>query len=173
MSNIPDFAPGCYGSALAYDDAAPICQVCKFAGECKPLHLSNLEALQEALHIPKRKTAVRREVEAPAASPEMTLPVKVRALVDKLDRSSLRVTERLARGENPFLDTSSNFLKIVGHLLVRANRPLSRRDFAMAFQMKLHWTPGTADSHARMAMQALTHIGAVDEIDGAVIVRRG
>lgn len=172
MSNIPDFAPGCFGSALAYDDAAPICQVCKFAGECQPMHLTNLAALQTALSIPKRATA-KREVEAQPVAAEMTLPVKVRALVDKLDKSNLRVTERLARGENPFLDTSSNFLKVVGHLLVRSSRPLFRRDFAMAFQMKLHWAPGTADSHARMAMQALTHIGAVDEIDGAVIVRRG
>lgn len=171
MTDIPDFAPGCFGSALAYEETTPVCQVCKFATECRPMHQRNLTALQTALRIPARKTMAPKRIASPNSG-GMTLPVKVQGLVDKFDRSDLRITEHFAKGENPFQQSGMNFLKIVGHMLIKAARPLTRQDFSMAFQMKLNWSAGTADSHARMAIQALQHIGAVDLVDGAIAIRK-
>lgn len=172
MNNIPEFAPGCFGSALAYDDAAPICTVCKFSAECQPLHATNLKALRESLGIPDSGVRKRKVENAPAGEAGMTMPVKTKALINRIEGAKLRVTESFANGVNPFANMGSNFLKIVGHLLLKSPRPLTRQDFAMAFQMKLNWSQGTADSHARMAIQALQYIGAIDEVDGAVKLRR-
>ncbi|TDW20531.1 hypothetical protein EV128_125161 [Rhizobium azibense] len=172
---IPSFAPGCFGSALAYEETAPVCAVCKFAEACKPLHLTNLEILRERVGVKGKgnKDAKNPLVEKPTAGPaEMTVPKKVMALVEKLDSSNLRVTENFAKGVNPFA-ASSNFLKIAGHLLLKLKQPLDRQTLAYAYTTKLGWTEGTADSHARMAIQALTHIGAVNNIDGAIVLRRG
>jgi hypothetical protein len=171
MTTIPDFSPGCFGSALAFDEAAPVCSVCAFAAQCKPIHELNLKTMRERLGIPAPKITQRAKRDT-ADQQGMTVPVKTQALIEKIERAGIRVTESFASGLNPFTDMGSNFLKIVGHMLLKSPRPLARNDFAMAFQMKLNWSQGTADSHARMAMQALQYIGAVDEIDGTVTLRR-
>ncbi|WP_276122599.1 hypothetical protein [Pararhizobium qamdonense] len=172
---IPPFAPGCYGSALAFEETAPVCAVCKFAETCRPLHLSNLQILRERVGVKGKGSKTAKNPlasEKPPASPaELTVPKKVQALVEKLDSSNLCVTENFAKGVNPFT-ASANFLRIAGHLLLKLNKPLDRQTLAYAFTAKLGWTEGTADSHARMTLQALTHIGAVNSIDGAVTLRR-
>ncbi len=173
---IPAFAPGCFGSALAFEETAPVCAVCKFAEGCRPLHERNLDILRERVGVKGKgdKNAKNPLAEKPSAAPaEMTLPVKVQALVEKLDRSNLRVTEHFARGLNPFAgQPGMSFLKIAGHLLLKMKQPLDRAALAYAFQAKLGWTERTADSHARMAIQALSHIGAVNNIDGLITLRR-
>lgn len=176
MTFIPAFAPGCFGSALAFEETAPVCAVCKFADGCRPLHERNLAVLRERVGVRGKgsKKAKNPLASQPAAHPaEMTLPKKVQALVEKLDSSNLRVTENFAKGVNPFAtQPGMGFLKIAGHLLLKLRQPLDRATLAYAFQAKLGWTAGTADSHARMAIQALTHIGAVSNIDGLITLRR-
>ncbi|OCP22016.1 MULTISPECIES: hypothetical protein [unclassified Ensifer] len=172
---IPPFAPGCFGSALAFDDQAPVCSVCKFAESCRPLHEHNLQILRDRVGVKGKgsKKAKNPLVDRPPADPaKLTVPKKVQELVDKLDKSNLRVTESFTKGVNPFA-SSSSFLKIAGHLLLKLRQPLDRQTLAYAFTSKLGWTEGTADSHARMTIQALTHIGAVVNIDGLISLRRG
>ncbi|MBX4911400.1 hypothetical protein HJA82_29240 [Rhizobium bangladeshense] len=172
---IPPFAPGCFGSALAYEETAPVCSICVFSETCRPLHERNLLILRERVGVKGKgsKKAKNPLTEKPSAHPaEMTVPKKVQALIEKLDRSNLRVTESFAKGINPFA-SSSNFLKIAGHLLLKMKQPLDRHTLAYAFASKLGWSEGTADSHARMAIQALTHIGAVHNVDGLITLRRG
>ena len=172
---IPPFSPGCFGSALAYEDTAPVCTACTFAEKCRPLHEHNLELLRERVGVKGKgsKTAKNPLAQKPAADPAaLTVPKKVQALVDKLDSSGLRITEKLSRGVNPFADTQGmGYLKIAAHLLLRLKAPLDRQTLAYAYQTKLGWTEGTADSHARMTIQALTHIGAVRNIDGLITVK--
>ncbi len=173
---IPPFAPGCFGSALAFEETAPVCTVCIFAESCRPLHERNLEILRERVGVEGKgsKKAKNPLASKPTAAPaEMTIPKKVQALIERLDRSNLRVTEHFAKGVNPFANQPGmGFLKIAGHLLLKLKEPLDRHTLAYAFQTKLGWTEGTADSHARMAIQALTHIGAVRNIDGLITLRR-
>jgi hypothetical protein len=77
----------------------------------------------------------------------------------------------LRKGENPF-DGSMRFLKIVGFLLLRYQKPLTPTLLSAAFVSKLGWQKPTADAHARIAIQALTHIGAVDNNEGSITLRR-
>lgn len=174
MTNIPNFAPGCFGSALAFQTDNSVCRACPFADRCQPLHEQNLAALREKFGI----TAVRRGPKLkPAVSPtgdgsEMVLPVKVRRLIEKLDTANLRVAENIAKRINPF-EGKSPFMQIACHLLMNLKRPLDRQLLAMAFVQKLSWKQNTADAHARMALQALAHIGVITDTEAGAILKEG
>lgn len=174
MHTIPPFAPGCYGSALAFDGESPVCQSCKFAQTCKVLHMENLAELRNRMGVKSKRANAKPVVQQPTSAPAaLTVPKKVQEIVDKLERAKIRVTEGFAEGRNPFMALQgANFLKIAGHLLLKMDRPLDRQTLSFAYQQKLDFTEGTADSHARMAMQALIHIGAVHNIDGLIALRR-
>lgn len=162
---IPSFAPGCFGSAMGFDDTAPICVVCTFREQCKPMHEINLAKLREACGIKK----VQKRKKQPTADPVeegLTVPKKTLELVDKFEHAGLSVTTDLTAGKNPFAKTAMHFMTIAAHLLLRLDRPLRQSDLVMALQTKLHWTKGTADSHARMAFQALEYIGAINVTEG-------
>ncbi|MBA8881771.1 hypothetical protein [Phyllobacterium myrsinacearum] len=108
---------------------------------------------------------------SPVNPGELALPKKTQELVDRLDRSNLNVTEKLQKGENPFAGTLP-FMRIVAHLLIKLDRPLTRQFVAAAFMTKFDWQQNTADAHARMAFQALEHIGAVREMNGTIQIKR-
>jgi hypothetical protein len=40
------FAPGCFGSALAFDLDDPTCQTCVFASQCQPVHVQSVATLE-------------------------------------------------------------------------------------------------------------------------------
>jgi hypothetical protein len=152
---------------MGFDDTAPICVVCTFRETCKPMHEANLVKLREACGI--KKVERRKKVTAdPAQEGGLTVPKKTLELVDKFEQAGLSVTTALAEGKNPFAQTAMHFMTIASHLLLRLNRPLRQADLCMALQTKLHWTKGTADSHARMAIQALEYVGAVRVTEGGV-----
>jgi len=175
MTEIPSFAPGCFGSALAFQTDSTICRNCPFAAQCQPLHEENLLALRDRFGIkptrrgPKLKPAIVPMTDADPAL--MVLPVKVRRLIEKLDVSNLRITENLSKGINPF-EGKVPFLQIACHLLLRLGRPLPRPLLAQAFVQKLGWQQNTADAHARMAFQALAHIGAITDSEAGAVLKR-
>ncbi|SCW95770.1 hypothetical protein [Ancylobacter rudongensis] len=173
-TNVPEFAPGCFGSALAYRETDSICTACVFAGRCKPLHLQAQAALRARFGIElteTQKRRIQRAANPPAHPAEMTVPKKVQALIDRFDNTNSRVAEQLGQGVNPFA-TTLPFMRIVCHLLLNYAKPIDRGLLATAFASRLNWQQDTAEAHARMAIQALTHIGAVDNIDGAIALRR-
>lgn len=171
MADIPPFSPGCFGSALAYQDDHAVCQGCVFQAQCKPVHEENIQALRERFGItkPAKQASIRKKI---AGDGELTLPKKVQEIVDRLDQSALNVVGKLQAGENPFEPTNLNFLKVACHLLVRMNKPLGRPFLAAALMVKLGWQQETADAHARMAFQVLSHVGAVDEREGSISIRK-
>jgi len=170
MTDIPSFSPGCFGSALAYKDNDSVCGSCIFSAECRPLHFANKQALQERFGL----TPARPARTAPASVENaVPLPKKVRELLQRISKSGIQVSERLARGENPFDGTAMNYMKVVCHLLLRYPGPLDRELIATAFTTKLAWRPDTAEAHARMAIQALTHLGVVNNQEGSIVLRRG
>lgn len=101
----------------------------------------------------------------------MVLPVKVRRLIEKLDAASLHITEKMSQGVNPF-EGKVPFLQIACHLLMRLGRPLPRPMLAQAFVQKLGWQQNTADAHARMAFQALAHIGAIVDTEAGAVLKK-
>lgn len=165
---IPAFAPGCFGSALAYQAEHAVCKNCVYQAQCEPLHQANLAKLRAHFQIKERYKVKERSPEEVATG--VSLPKKVRDLVDRLDNSNLMVTEKLARGENPFAEGFA-FLKIAAHILLK--RPTDQKTLVAAYMLKTKMTRDTAVAHARMAIQALVHIGAVDLVDGVATIRRG
>lgn len=183
MTTIPQFAPGCYGSALAFKEDDSVCMGCVFKAQCQPVHIEARAALRTRLGIVTPEEAKIAKAAAPAApkaafkdqsAAALALPKKVQELVDKLDRGGYNVVESLKNGQNPF-GAALPYMKIAAHLLIALaprGKSIDRQLLTTAFVSKLGWQENTSEAHARMAIQALTHIGAVDNIDGAIILRR-
>lgn len=174
MKSIPPFSPGCFGSALAYNDDTPICKICQFAERCRPLHEQNLAVLRDVLGVPSRRgpkpKISKNPVEDPAA---LVLPEKTRKLIEWFDSNDLRVTEKFREGKNPFDEgTTRGFLKVAAHLLLKVSYPLPRDTLSAAFVKQFNWNKATADAHARMTYQALVHIGAIEETETGAMLRR-
>jgi len=169
MTSIPTFAPGCFGSALAFDEAAPVCTVCRFAAECRPMHEANLAALRQRLGVDMGR--VRAKVKEDKHETGLVISKQAQKIVDDLDASNLRVTEKLARGENPF-GNDRMMLKLAAHILLKCGY-VEREALSYALQTRMEWAPSTASLRAINIMQAFTHIGAADLIDGKLFIRRG
>lgn len=137
---------------------------------CKPMHIENLEALRIKLGIKERPKVRERTKEEQHTGATTTVPKKVGELVAWLDNSSLKVIDSLQRGENPFINSTKKFLRVAAHILLK--RPVSQQLLTKAYMSAFNWSDEYANAHARIAIQAFIHIGAVDEIDGNVSLRR-
>ena len=168
----PDLAPGCFGSAIACVPDNAECRSYPFASLCEPQSRETRAKPFERLGIapkPEKPRVVRPRPERGAAM--MGLPKKVEELLARIDRAGIKVTEALARGENPFTATPA-FLRVTCHLLLRIPAGISRDDLRMALMTKLNWTHGTAAAHAVQAAQALVALGAAVEINGKLMLKR-
>lgn len=174
MTDIPQFSPGCFGSAIAFKATDSACVACPFAALCEPEHVKAQAALRLRLGIETTYTRkVSKKAEGASVDPSaLTLPKKTRELVERLDRGNFDIVGSLKRGENPFMNAMP-FMKLACHFLLRLQQPFSAKGLSTAYVTKLGWQQSTADAHARMAVQALTHIGAVDNVDGMITLRRG
>lgn len=182
MTTIPQFSPGCFGSAIAFKKDDTVCRSCKFAELCEPAHLEAQKALRERYGIKTTQEvlsdrAAAREAEKAAReaakdNATLALPKKTQELIDRLDRGNYDVKGKLSRGENPF-GASMRFMQVVAHLLLNMKGRIDRPLIATAFVRKFDWQQGTADAHARMAIQALEHIGAIHHQDGVIALRKG
>lgn len=172
MMNVPEFAPGCFGSAIAFKEEDVICRGCSLVEQCRPAHLHAKALLQERLGIsPAERPAPKKAASpAPVDPTTLTLPQKTRELLDRLDRGHYAINEKLGCGENPFSDAMP-FMRVACHVLLHISRPVNRELLAAAFVKKLGWQQNTADAHARLAIQALTHVGAVENRDGLIMLR--
>lgn len=173
MSEIPNFAPGCFGSALAYQEDHQFCKSCKFAEQCKPLHERNLAILRQRCNVrdkPKRFEIAKTTEENPYPSATI-LTDKIQAYIDRIENSGIRITEAFAKGENPFKPSSLKFLHVAAHILLRLKQPLRPEILAQAYMGHLKCSQNTADFYARTAFQIFRHVGAVDEIDGGYRLR--
>lgn len=175
MYEVPPFSPGCFGSAIAFRKEDMVCQACPFAEKCEVAHEITLKALRERYGIkpPQPRTAQRaKKQEAHTADPAATvLPKKARELIERLDRSQIDICGSLRRGVNPF-GKGLNFMRIACHILLRASAPFDREFLSDAFVKALGWQKNTADAHARMAIMALTHVGAIENRDGLISLRK-
>ncbi|RWB95666.1 MAG: hypothetical protein EOQ56_28365 [Mesorhizobium sp.] len=167
MTTIPSFAPGCFGSALAYQEEHPVCSSCVFRELCAPVHALNLKTLRERLKIPEAYVVKERKPDD--AQPGLSLPKKVRELVERIDKANLHAVERLQAGDNPFKGFSA-FLQIAAHMLLK--RSINQEELTKAYLQTTKMGRDAAVAHARMALQALTHIGAIDMLDGIATLRR-
>jgi hypothetical protein len=169
MSQVPPFSPGCFGSALAYDATNATCMSCPFAAACRPLHEANLAALRDHFGIKPKRHKAPAPPRTCGDQALLSLPQKARELIERLDRGNYNVVEKLRCGENPFVG-KMKWLAMVAHLLMKTDRPLTQANLAGVFKRHLGWQENTAAAHARCAILALTHIGAVKDVDGGIVL---
>jgi len=170
-SIIPNYAPGCFGSAIAFQKAELTCKSCSFMGNCGPVALHNAQLLRAKFGI--AEPAFKPVLKAPEVvedRPAFRLPQRVQNLLDKLDNGNFDVVGKLQRGENPF-DKTMPTLRVACHLLLRLKRPIDRETLTMAYVSHLKLQPETARIYARVAIYALTHVGAVISNDGLISLK--
>lgn len=178
-TQIPFLAPGCYGSALLFQKTNMVCAACPFAAQCEPVHQMALQAMRDELGIgtpvPKkaRSSEVRVGDEVVTDETTMALPKKVRELLARLDRETLDIAGKMKNGVNPFSGIRRyRFMMVACHLILRLEIPVTHKVISVGLMKTMGWASGTADAHARMATQALEHVGAIEKSDGIFSVRR-
>lgn len=165
-------APGCFGLAMTYRATARECAVCPFANACAPLAESNLIALRAELGIVTPPSAADRKGVARDKDATPTLPKKVAAHIERLNRVGIKVAEALASGENPFsVNQRPAFLRIACHLLLKLKQGVSRDLLIQCFMQRLQHAPETAAAHAKQTVQILEAIGVARERDGLLQLR--
>ena len=156
MTNKPDLAPGCFGSAF-YFGKHEVCSVCKFGADCEIQHVRAKEALRAHFGV---KVVEKRD--------KAELPVRVKAVFDELGVSAQSVKEALMSGMNPYLN-KRGFMRIVCHLLIK--KPSMTRGLMAQYLTKvedLNLNETTADIYTRYAIQILAYCGAITT-DGKTI----
>lgn len=167
--------PGCYGSALTYEEGSPECATCPFAENCAPLSRASLERIHAKFGI--NPSSVRKRPQPPPEPVKRSvfsdrLPKKVLDLVERIERKGIRITEALREGRNPFVTKPVPF-RIACHLLLKLrNDGLEPPMLVQALQMKLAYTPEGADATARLVLQVLEAVGATVEVGGKITIRR-
>lgn len=170
-----DQAPGCYGSALTYEEGAAECRTCPFAEGCAPLSKASLERIQLKLGIikpaPQPAQAVPSQPLLKQSVLTARLPKKVVEFLERFERQGIRITEALNRRENPFMKSSAPF-RIACHLLIKMPNGIDSGLLATALQLKLAWTKESSDAYARLVFQTLEAAGATVVKDGKTMIRR-
>ena len=168
-------APGCYGSALTFNSASQECSPCPFAQTCSKLSEISLASIRIRLGIkPPEQRKVKKLIEVPPKNPLFTTKqrqAKILNTVERIEANKIKVTRALSNGINPF-KSKPEFLKVICHILLKFPNGVSPGLLQQALQAKLDWSDATAKSYVSQAKQILTAFGAIDEIDGAIKIRR-
>lgn len=153
------FAPGCYGSALAFSADDDICRACPFNAACETRHLTAMAQLRRALHV---TTTTRRR-----ASDKMS--VMAEQIFNELGLSAGHIRKSMQAGRNPF--SMRDFLGDVVAVLINSEST-NRAFLAQVLERRRAVRPSVADKQARQAIQILTHCEAIEITDGAISICR-
>lgn len=169
MIKVPDFAPGCFGSALAFQADDVICRNCVFSSQCEPVHSVAKTELRKRFGVTVRETK-KTMADKFAGSTETVLPSKTQMILDRIDNSNFDIVGKLNRGENPF-GSSMRFLTVACHLLLR--RPfITQEHITAGCVYSLKCQRSTAEAYSRIAIQILSHVGAIESNDGMMTIKR-
>lgn len=171
---VPFLAPGCFGSALIFKEDDMVCPACPFMEQCKPVHEQALEKMRDRFGIEKKSIPVKKQVVTSQDHPErMTLPKKVRGLLKSLDGSKLNIVGDMKNKVNPFRSLDKmRYMQVVCHLVMHLSIPVTQKVLAAGLRKQMNWSEGTANAHARMSIQALEHVGAIENNDGTISVKK-
>lgn len=183
MIDIPPFSPGCFGSALTFKKDDMVCGSCQFKTKCEPAHEEAKLALRERYGIKTTQQVVTAKAEAAKAKKEaerealdpaaLELPKKTQELLLKLDRGNYNVIANLQMGVNPF-GAAMPYMALTCKLLIafRDRATITQENLSAAFVKTFSWKQDTATAHARMAIQALNHLGLLSNNNGNISLRR-
>lgn len=176
-TSIPFLAPGCFGSALMFNGSDMVCRACTLSQQCEPKHLLALAMMRERHGIiaPLSRSKPQMRVEAIEKTEDpgvMTLPKKVRELLERIDRGSFNIVEKMKQGLNPFAGRPEmKFMLVACHMILNPKAMVTQGLLEAGMIKALGHSEGTASAHARMAIQALVHVGAVAIENGIIKVR--
>lgn len=169
MIRVPDFAPGCFGSALAFNGDDMICRTCMFCSQCEPVHDLAKAQLRKHFGIdikePKKKHFVTED-----GTVEVVIPKRTQIIIDRINNANFDIVGNLQRGVNPFIG-SMKFLAVACHLLLRMPA-LKQENIVAGCVYALKCQTNTAEAYARVAIQVLTHVGAIETNDGVISIKR-
>lgn len=177
MTVSPDIshAPGCFGSALMYRPVSNECGTCMFREACAPISAERLARIRAKYDIRPRKVAQTAPIPAlpPGTEAFVANPKKVEELMGRLERAGISITDKLAKGINPFAELKRPvFLNIACHLLLRLTSGLHRDTLRTAYEQKLGWSKATAAAHALQVFQLLVALDAATDTNGTLQLRR-
>lgn len=168
---IPEFSPGCFGSAVTFKRTDMICTACVFCSACEPVHLASKLALQQKLGVVLHQTPAKEKIKPEPINPtRIVLPEKVQRLIETIDKGGFNIIQSLKEGRNPF-DLKFPYLAVFCHMLMRANAPFSRDLLQAAYTTRLRVSPAVARENAAIAIVVLMHVGAVRSVDGNLSLR--
>lgn len=166
--DIPKFAPGCFGSSIAFstDD---ICKNCSFFEACQNVHFHVTQELRKkyGITVPKTKRRVKVNLNGDTT---LALPIKTQNVLNKLETSAEDICSLIKKNINPFQNKGPKYLSLLCHLLIREKQPIKSEFLITAFMTKFSWKEETARVHVRIATQILEHIGAIKRIDGTIFL---
>lgn len=159
MTDKTPFAPGCYGSALAFSEEDDICRNCPFNTACAARHVTAMASLRRALHVThttKRRTSDKMSVAA-------------EQIFNELGQSATSIRKAITAGKNPF--SMRDFLGDVVAVLLHSESA-NRAFLAQVLERRRVVRPSVADKQARQAIQILVHCEAIEIVDGAISICR-
>lgn len=167
--NVPNFAPGCFGSSIAFD-VDDVCRNCPFFEQCEKASLTVKNELRSkyGIHVPKKKQKIVVDANGDTS---LVLPKKTQNLLKRLDVSVDDICGSIRNNINPFESKGPKYLSLLCHLLIRTKKPINSDQLVAAFMTKFSWKEDTAKVHARIAAQALEHVGAIRRVDGVITLK--
>jgi hypothetical protein len=172
------FAPGCFGSGLAYQEDGTVCGRCDFAARCAPLALERRQQVRARLGIAV-EPVVRRvrtadepmKASRPAGRPRPVseregFPKKVCQLLDRIESRGVDLAVAIRAGQNPL--PSPAFLKMAIDMLLGGG--FDRGQLRAAFMTTFDWSDGTAHSHVGQVFALLTGLKVAREDNGKLMV---
>lgn len=165
---VPEFAPGCFGSALAFSKTDMICRACPFSERCEPVHQKAKMLMKVRFNIGfKEKT---KEVKKEVGTTAMTSCKRTDALLKWIEMMNVGVHDKLKEGINPF-GVKTPYLALICQMLMKYQR-VKISDMLNALMIVEKYSEETAKIYTRISLKALLHLGVVENKDGVFSLRR-
>lgn len=167
-----DTKPGCYGSALTYQEDSPVCRQCPYAQNCAPLSIASSERIRLKFGHAIKKPAAKKPKAAPVKVGLVpVLSAHVQNVLAFLEDSKVVVTEALRDGRNPIKEKPL-FLRVACHMLLRTTNGLDRATLSQGLIQAMKCTPREAEAYAFNAFQVLIALGALQEVEGRYWIKK-
>lgn len=188
-------AYGCYGYVTTFNPGAETCTRCPLMKACKreaynalkemsgeidvtgfigrfaDLAANDQEPIRMGRRVPKNsRQRLKQYMQTPNETLlVMSLPAKHRRLISGIHKKGIPVRNMVAAGSNPFDRYRPAFLRVPCRMLIEQGcftRPQLKQALMREFP---HWSEGTAESHASVAVGVLAALKVLKKTDNFYI----
>ena len=154
------FAPGCFGSALAFSQDDEVCKACPFHGDCETRSVTALASLQSMFGVASKPR--RRKSEA--------MSQKAEEIFNALGQSADEIRKAVMSGRNPFSLRRGFLGDVVSVLLSHPN--VTRAFLTQVLEARRAVRTSVADVYARQAIQILRHCDVITVAGDTIQLRQ-